>query len=145
MRWSRECAGALAGVVGPTGFVAAWAVLGSIAPRYSPAHDAISELASVDAPTRGFMTAGFLVFGVGVLLYAPALRHQLPGWAWASASATALAAVAVAAFPLDASPSGDMAHGVFAVLGYATLQRPRGWRPARWVSEANGRGREPPG
>jgi len=39
-------------------------------------------------PTRPFMTAGFVVFGVGVPIYSVALRDALPGWSWLTAAAT---------------------------------------------------------
>lgn len=112
---------AIGGVAGPAGFVAAWAVGGAIAKDYSPLDDAISRLAAVDAPTRALMTSGFVAFGVGVPLYALALRDRLPGPAWASAVATGLATLGVAAFPLDRSATVDLVHGGFASVGYATL------------------------
>ena len=112
---------ALGGLVGPAGFVTAWAVGGAVARDYSPVDDAISRLAAVDAPTRALMTSGFVVFGVGVPLYGLALRDRLPGKAWASAVATGLATLGVAAFPLDRSATVDLVHGAFASVGYATL------------------------
>ncbi|MDQ1375247.1 MAG: hypothetical protein QOJ09_2585, partial [Actinomycetota bacterium] len=112
---------ALGGVVGPVGFVAAWAVGGAAAHGYSPIDDAISRLAAVDASTRGLMTAGFVTFGVGVPLYGLALRDRITGPAWASAVATGLATLGVAALPLDRSPASDLAHGACASVGDATL------------------------
>jgi hypothetical membrane protein len=112
---------ALGGLVGPAAFVGAWAVGGAAARNYSPVDDAISRLAAVDASTRGLMTGGFVVFGVGLPLYGLALRDRLSGPAWASAVATGLATLGVAAFPLDRSPTLDVVHGAFASIGYATL------------------------
>jgi hypothetical protein len=112
---------ALGGVVGPAGFVAAWAVGGAVARNYSPVDDAISRLAAVDASTRALMTTGFVTFGVGVPLYGLALRERLPGPAWTSAVATGLATLGVAAFPLDRSSTVDLVHGAFASAGYVTL------------------------
>jgi hypothetical membrane protein len=112
---------ALGGVVGPAGFVAAWAVGGAVATHYSPVDDAISRLAAVDAPTRTLMTSGFVTFGVGVPLYGVALRARLPGPAWASAVTTGLATLGVAAFPLDRSSTVDLLHGACASVGYVTL------------------------
>jgi hypothetical protein len=67
------------------------------------------------------MTAGFIVFGVGVSAYAVALRDSLPGWSWITAAATGLATLGVAAAPLGRSSAGDTVHGVFAGAGYVTL------------------------
>ena len=112
---------AAGGIVGPAGFIAAWSILGATADRYDPAQDAISRLAAIGAPTRPGMTAGFVVFGVGVPLYALALRKELDGHAWKAAVATGIATLGVAAFPLDVSETVDLAHGVSATIGYATL------------------------
>lgn len=66
------------------------------------------------------MTAGFVMFGLGLPLYAIALRHSPTGRAWIAAAATGVATLGVAAFPLD-GPAGDGAHAVAAGVGYATL------------------------
>jgi hypothetical protein len=113
---------ALGGVVGPAAFVTAWAVGGAVTTEpYSPVEDAISRLAAVHAPTRPLMTAGFVVFGIGVPLYGLALRDALEGPAWASAVATGVATLGVAALPLDHSSTMDLAHGAAASIGYVTL------------------------
>lgn len=112
---------AAGGIVGPAGFIAAWSILGATADYYDPAQDAISRLAAIGAPTRPGMTAGFVVFGVGVPLYAAALKKELHGHAWKAAAATGIATLGVAAFPLDASATVDLVHGVCATVGYATL------------------------
>src|SRR4051794_19526616 len=84
---STRASGVLAwgGVVGPVAFATAWATLGASSPGYSPTHDAISLLAATSASTQPAMTAGFVAFGVGVSLYAIALRSTLPGPAWTAA------------------------------------------------------------
>jgi len=64
------------------------------------------------------MTAGFLAFGIGVPLYAQALRRAVPGPSWITATATGLAIIGVAAAPLGRA---DRAHYVFATAGYLTL------------------------
>ncbi len=112
---------ALAGIAGPAAFVTAWSIGGLAASHYSAVDDAISHLAEIGAPTRPFMTAGFVAFGVGLPIYAVALRQTLPGWAWATAAATGLATLGVAAAPLGRSSAGDTLHGVFAGAGYVTL------------------------
>jgi hypothetical membrane protein len=111
----------LGGVVGPCAFVAAWVGAGVATDGYSPVDDAISRLAAQGAATRAVMTAGFVAFGIGVPLYAVALRRTLPGWAWVAAMASGVATLGVALFPLDRSHAGDQIHGVFAVAGYAAL------------------------
>lgn len=109
---------ALGGIAGVGGFVAAWAVSGLQRDGYSLVDDAISRLAEVGTPRRSQMTAGFIAFGVGVPLYAQALRRAIPGPAWIAATATGVATLGVAAAPLGRS---DTAHYVFAIVGYATL------------------------
>jgi Na+/proline symporter len=67
------------------------------------------------------MTGGFVAFGIGVPLYAVALRRTLPGGAWVAAMASGVATLGVALFPLDRSHAGDRIHGAFAGAGYAAL------------------------
>lgn len=109
------------GVVGPAGFVTAWASAGALASGYSPVRDAISRLAAVHAPTRWLMTAGFVCFGVSVPAYSLALRDAIGGRAWLAGMVTGVATLGVAAVPLDASATTDLVHGGFASLGYASL------------------------
>lgn len=106
--------------MGPAVFVTAWAVLGARMPDYDPTTDAISRLAAAGAPYQAGMTAGFVAFGVGVPLFAGALRDALPGRAWMTAAATGIATLGVAALPLDGW-AGDPAHAVAAGVGYVTL------------------------
>ncbi len=101
-------------------FVTAWAVLGTRIPGYDPTRDAISRLAADGAPDQAWMTAGFVAFGVGVPLFAVALRDALPGPAWTTAAATGIATLGVAALPLDGW-TGDAPHAVAAGIGYVTL------------------------
>lgn len=109
------------GIIGPAAFVGAWVVGSAIAPHYSPVDDAISRLAAVHADTRPLMTAGFIIFGIGVPLYAWALRDALDGPAWCTAAAAGIATLLVAAAPLDHSSAVDTLHGVFAGTGYVAL------------------------
>lgn len=109
------------GIVGPAAFVSAWAVGGARQTGYSPVTDAISELAGIGASSRPLMSAGLVAFGVGVPLYAVALRTALPGRAWTTAAATGLASLAIAALPLHTSPTIDHLHGASAIFGYVTL------------------------
>jgi hypothetical membrane protein len=111
----------LGGVVGPTVFVAAWVTAGIATDGYSPVDDAISRLAAKGAPTQALMTVGFVAFGIGVPLYAIALRRVVPGCAWAAAAVSGLATLGVAFCPLDSSSVMDRLHGVFAGAGYAAL------------------------
>lgn len=111
---------AFGGIIGPAAFIAAWAILGARKTGYNPVEDHISRLAAQGVPERAAMTAGFLVFGVSLPVYALALRSRLGGPAWMAAAATGIATLGVAAFPLD-GPAGDTAHAVAAGTGYATL------------------------
>src|SRR3954451_23783514 len=90
------------GLVGPAAFLSTWIVSGALRHGYSPVEDAISRLAAVGAPRRLIMTAGFVGFGIGVPVYAAALRAAVPGPAWKTAVATGAATLAVAATPLGA-------------------------------------------
>ena len=117
--------------MGPAAFVTAWAVLGARLSGYDPTEDAISRLAAHGAPDRVWMTLGFVAFGVGVPLFALALREVDDGPAWATAAATGIATLGVAAFPLDGW-AGDTWHNVAAGVGYVTLAAtPLLARPAR--------------
>lgn len=111
---------ALGGIAGPVSFIGAWATAGAMRDGYDPIESAISRLAELGTTSRPLMTAGFVVFGVGLPAFALALRRELPGAAWVTAMATGAATLGVAATPLG-DPSLETAHGVFAGLGYATL------------------------
>jgi hypothetical membrane protein len=109
------------GVVGPGGFVLAWLAAGAATKGYSPVEDAISRLAADGAPTRWLMSTGFVGFGIGLPVYAIALRRALPGRAWLTAALSGVTTLGVAAFPLDRSAAGDRAHALAAGAGYVAL------------------------
>jgi hypothetical membrane protein len=111
---------AAGGVVGPAVFVIDWAVLGTQRADYRPVDDAISRLAEIGASTRPEMTAGFIVYGAGLVCYGIALRRDLPGSAGWLGIGTGLATFGVALFPLGHPTSGAI-HAGFAVLGYIGL------------------------
>ena len=111
---------ALGGVVGPAAFVGAWTLAGAQATGYSHVNNAISELAAVDAATRGLMTAGFIVDGFGLIAFGLALREVLDGRAWIAAAVTGAATMGVAAAPLGGW-ARRYAHAAFAGLGYASI------------------------
>jgi hypothetical protein len=113
---------AIGGIVGPTAFVAAWAIGALVNDRQlSPIDDAISQLAHVDSNTRVLMTAGFVTFGVGVGLFATAAHSRLGTVTSLWLAATSVSTIAVAALPLGASDTIDRLHGVAAAVGYLTL------------------------
>ncbi len=112
---------ALGGVIGPVAFVASWSMLGLVKARYSALHDPISDLAGENASTRLAMTAGFVVFAVGMCFFAGAMHSVLRGPAWIAAATTGCAALGVAAFPLHRSSTVDAMHGGFASIGYVAL------------------------
>ena len=109
------------GVIGPTGFVAAWATAGVLAKGYSPVRQSISRLAAVDAPKRRLMTAGFICFGVTVPAYGLALRDALGGRAWLAATVSGVATLGAGAFALDTSSAIDRAHYGLAVVASSSL------------------------
>lgn len=113
---------ALGGVIGPAGFIGAWAAGAAVTSvSYSSIDDAISRLAAVGADTRWLMTAGFVTFGVALPVFSAALRSIVPGRAWIAAATTGVATLAVAATPLDHSDTVDRLHGLAAGIGYVTL------------------------
>jgi hypothetical membrane protein len=114
----RERRAAVGGLVGPIAFVGAWVGCGLAAGHYSPVDDAISQLARLGASTRVAMTAGFVVYGVALPVYAWSLRAALAGRAWIAVGITGLATLGVAAFPLGFS---DPVHDAFAGVGYVSL------------------------
>lgn len=109
------------GIVGPAAFITAWVVAGTLTAGYSWTDDAISRLAAVGAPARVLMTAGFVGFGIGVPVYAIALRRHLAGPAWIAAVTSGAATLGVALFPLGTSSAIDGAHNAMAASGYLAL------------------------
>jgi len=113
---------AACGVLGPAAFVGAWLLGGALrAPAYSPVADAISRLAQEGTSTVPLMTAGFVVFGVLVPVYARGLGRVLGSPATrAAATLSGLATLAVAALPLSAAGGQrvDALHAVAAGTGY---------------------------
>ena len=65
------------------------------------------------------MTAGFVVFGVAVPIYALVLRRALQGGAWVAAIVCGVATLGVAAVPLGRGSDGW--HGTLAGIGYVAL------------------------
>lgn len=116
------CRLALGGVVGPSAFIAAWA-LGAFTNdrQLSAIDDAISQLAHVESNTRWLMTAGFVTFGVGVGLFAVSVRTTLGATTSAFLGATAASTLTVALLPLGVSDTVDQLHGIAAAAGYVTL------------------------
>jgi len=108
------------GIAGPAAFITAWAVLGATTDGYDPIHDPISRLAATDADTRTAMTAGFLVFSVGVAAHAGPLHRTFGAPTAAAALTTAAATAAVASLPLE-GPGGGVPHAAAAGLAYAAL------------------------
>ncbi|CAN5384612.1 hypothetical protein BH23ACT9_BH23ACT9_05200 [soil metagenome] len=122
--------GAWAGIIGPTAFVATWAIAGALRPGYDPTSQAISELAEIGAATRPWMTAAFVVFGLTSLPFAVSLARVLPGDARPVAIAVAvcgLMTIGAGVFPCSpgcpgagSSPTDD-GHAVTATAGYLAL------------------------
>ena len=109
------------GVVGPITFISAWAIGGAVQDRYSPIDQAISRLAAVDASARVLMTVGLATLGVGMLLFAAALRASVEGPAWVGATVTGLVTLGIVATPLGRTAAGDELHAAFAFTGYVSL------------------------
>jgi hypothetical protein len=116
--------GAVCGVLGPTAFVAGWAVNGARTAGYDPLTDAISRLAAEGAATRPSMTACFVVFGVLVPVWARTLARELDRPALGHVVTVAgLATLAVAALPLTEQGGSlqDAGHAAAALTGYVAM------------------------
>ncbi len=109
------------GVVGPVTFISAWAIGGAVQDGYSAIDQAISRLAAVDASARVLMTVGLATLGVGMLLFAAALRASVEGLAWVGAMVSGLVTLGIVATPLGRTAAGDELHAAFAVTGYVGL------------------------
>jgi hypothetical membrane protein len=113
---------ALGGMIGPAAFIGGWTLGAAMTRReYSSVDQAISRLAEVGADSRVVMTTGFGALGIGVPVYATALRSAVGGYGWIAATATGITTLIVAATPLARSTVVDTAHTVFAAIGYVTL------------------------
>lgn len=108
-------------VAGPIAFISAWALAGAITPGYSPIREHISDLAAVDAPTRGLMNVGFTAFALSVGAAVVPARRFLGGPAAALLGANVALTIGIALAPLGESPDGDRVHAVVAGLGYLAL------------------------
>lgn len=123
--------GAWAGILGPTLYVATWAVAGAVRPGYDPVRQAISELAEVGSATQPWMTAAFVLFGLTAFPFAATLRRALPGDTRpivVTVVVCGLATMAAGLFPCTQGcpgPGGgsltDDGHAVAAIVGYLTL------------------------
>ncbi|HVM14146.1 MAG TPA: DUF998 domain-containing protein [Egibacteraceae bacterium] len=109
------------GVVGPVTFISAWAIGGTVEDGYSPIDQAISRLAAIDASARVLMTVGLATLGVGMLLFATALRVGIGGLAWVGAAVTGIVTLGIVATPLGRTATVDQLHAAFAVTGYVSL------------------------
>jgi hypothetical membrane protein len=115
---------AACGIAGPSAFVGAWMLGGTLLPDYDPLVDAISRLAAEGAATRPLMTTGFVAFGVLVPVWARALGRSLDSAGLRRTVTTAgLATLAVAALPLTAQGGTvqDALHAVAAGTGYVAM------------------------
>ncbi len=91
-----------------------------MSPQFSPVVQTISELAAGDAPTRGFMTAVFLLTS---LCHAVTASFAT-GIGWPGRLVIALAAVAsvgVAIFPLPTMAGTSVEHRTAAIIGFMAL------------------------
>jgi hypothetical protein len=111
---------AAAGVLAPSVFIAAWAVLGARTDGYSPVDDPISRLAAVGAPTRIPMTTALVAYAVGLGVYAGQLRDDLSRPVAVAATLNVIGTIGIAATPLD-SALGGVPHAAAAGLSYISL------------------------
>jgi hypothetical membrane protein len=112
----------VAGVLGPSAFIASWVVAGALRDGYDPVHDAISRLAELGAANRWIVTTGMVTFGFSVIVFG----RMLPKPAALLALVAGLASLAVAAFPCTEGCPGsgsftDIAHVIAAATHYVAL------------------------
>jgi len=69
---------ALAGIVGPAAFALAAVIGGLTKSGYSPVHEYVSALAATGSSVRTLMTIGFFALGIGILVFAVAVRRLRP-------------------------------------------------------------------
>ena len=110
----------IAGVIAPSTFITAWALLGARTDGYSPVDDPISRLAAVGADTRVPMTAALVAYAGGLALYARELRDAVSGPVAIAAGLNVVGTLGIAATPLD-SAVGGAPHAVAAALSYGSL------------------------
>jgi hypothetical membrane protein len=111
-------------MAGPSAFVGAWVAGGLLTEGYDPTVQAISQLAREGAATRPLMTAGLVVFGLLIPVFAFGLARMLDEPRLrVSVSVAGLATLAVALLPLTREPGGaqDTAHAVAAGIGYVGM------------------------
>ncbi len=110
------------GAMAPLVFIGFWLVSGLItAADYSPFVDAISRLAASGSDVRWVMTAGFVLFGAGMLIFAPVVAAKFGSGTATAVRVNGLATFAVAATPLDSSGVIDQLHNLSAIVGYVSL------------------------
>ena len=114
---------AVCGIAGPCAFVGAWLVAGLQTEGYAPLRNAISELAREGADTRPLMSAGFVLFGVLVPVWAVLLRRVLGAGVAVAATLAGVATLGVALLPLtsEGGQPQDVGHAVVAGLGYVGM------------------------
>jgi hypothetical membrane protein len=79
-RRKRRAAGALAGLVGPAAFTAAWIAASLLQPGQRVFAVQISGLAAENARYPWIMISGFVLLGGGAVAFGSALRRALGGW-----------------------------------------------------------------
>lgn len=123
---------AVAGMLGVTFYVGAWAVAGIVTPDYDPWRQAISETFAIGAPTgpATLVRLSLVVSGIALVAFGWAMEHGLPGTGRAGPVVCAVSGVLtvlVVAFPCTAGCPGfgasttDTMHVVVAGGGYLSL------------------------
>lgn len=97
---------AVAGLVGPAAFTAAWVTAARRQEGYRVAHEHISGLAARDAADRHVMSAGFLALGACTVAFAAELEGRLggrdqAGWGPTLMGVAGVGTVVAGLFPRD--------------------------------------------
>jgi len=125
---SLRVASALAGTLGPIGFLTVLTLAGLVRPGYDPVTSYVSDLAVGEA--SWLQTANFIVFGCLVMLFAAGLGRGLAGGRALLASVTllgltGLGLIIAGVFPTDLIGQPSTAHGamhfVASILMFGTL------------------------
>jgi hypothetical membrane protein len=129
----------------PVAFTACWLVVGVLTPGYDQTRLTISGLAEQGQPHRAWMTAGFVLQGLGQLAGAAlALRRPRERWVSAALTLGGLGTIAVALVPLPgatgpvwlatghslAATAAFVGLHLAALAGLASSRVPRGLRVA---------------
>jgi hypothetical membrane protein len=113
-------------------YILGWAIAGALLEGYDPVEQAISELFAIGAPTgpRAIVVSGLVASGIGLLAFAFAVHHGLPGRSRTGPAMIAISGICTVTIVVAPCTEGcpgfgatptDTAHTIIAGLGYGLL------------------------